>query len=129
MGISPKLLSPGERVIVSTRTHWKALIFPALVFIVTAAVTGFVIGLLPDGWTWLLIVVLTFSLAIVLVWTVRPFVMWLSASYTLTDRGRGLGVVVAALATWGRALVGPRSGPRHAACGHPIEIQHRASGL
>lgn len=46
------------------------------------------------------------------------------ASYTLTDRGRGLGVVVAALATWGRALVGPRSGPRHAACGHPIEIQH-----
>jgi DNA-binding HxlR family transcriptional regulator len=46
------------------------------------------------------------------------------ASYTLTDRGRGLGVVVAALATWGRPLVGPRSGPRHAACGHPIEIQH-----
>src|SRR5262244_4243003 len=45
------------------------------------------------------------------------------ASYTLTDRGRGLGVVVGALAVWGRPFVGPRSGPRHATCGHPIELQ------
>jgi len=46
------------------------------------------------------------------------------ASYTLTDRGRGLGLVVGALAIWGRPFVGPRSGPRHATCGHPIELQH-----
>jgi len=45
------------------------------------------------------------------------------ASYALTDRGRGLGLVVGALATWGRPFVGPRSGPRHAACGHPVELQ------
>lgn len=47
----------------------------------------------------------------------------LRATYALTDRGRGLGLVVAALATWGRRFVGPRSGPRHATCGHPIEVQ------
>jgi DNA-binding HxlR family transcriptional regulator len=45
------------------------------------------------------------------------------ASYALTDRGRGLGLVVGALAVWGRAFVGPRSGPRHTTCGHPIELQ------
>jgi DNA-binding HxlR family transcriptional regulator len=45
------------------------------------------------------------------------------ASYTLSDRGRGLGLVVGALAMWGRPFVGPRSGPRHATCGHPIELQ------
>ena len=45
------------------------------------------------------------------------------ASYTLTDRGRGLGLVVGALAVWGRPFVGPRSGPRHATCGHPIELR------
>jgi DNA-binding HxlR family transcriptional regulator len=45
------------------------------------------------------------------------------ASYVLTDRGRGLGLVVGALAMWGRQFVGPRSGPRHATCGHPIELQ------
>ena len=45
------------------------------------------------------------------------------ASYALTDRGRGLGLVVGALAMWGRPFVGPRSGPRHATCGHPIELR------
>ena len=45
------------------------------------------------------------------------------ASYRLTDRGRGLGLVVGALAIWGRPFVGSRSGPRHATCGHPIELQ------
>src|SRR5499425_1750856 len=45
------------------------------------------------------------------------------ASYALTERGRGLGLVVGALAMWGRPLVGPRSGPRHATCGHPIELR------
>ena len=45
------------------------------------------------------------------------------ASYALTARGRDLGLVVGALAIWGRPLVGPRSGPHHATCGHPIEFQ------
>ena len=46
------------------------------------------------------------------------------ASYALTARGRDLGLVVGALAIWGRPLVGPRSGPRHATCGHRTELQH-----
>jgi DNA-binding HxlR family transcriptional regulator len=46
------------------------------------------------------------------------------ASYALSDRGRELGVVVGALAMWGRPFVGSRSGPRHAECGQPVELHH-----
>ena len=46
------------------------------------------------------------------------------ATYTLTERGRGLGLIVGALATWGRPFVPRRGGPTHAECGPPLEIAH-----
>ena len=45
------------------------------------------------------------------------------ASYALTEGGRELGLVVGALAIWGRRFVGRRAGPKHATCGHPIELK------
>ncbi len=42
MAISRRLLSENERVVVSTRTHVKALLLPALWLIVLAAVAGYV---------------------------------------------------------------------------------------
>jgi uncharacterized membrane protein YdbT with pleckstrin-like domain len=88
MGISPKLLSPGEHVIASTRTHWKALIVPVLVLIVVCAAAGFLIAVLPDGsaHTILLLIVLVVAAAIVIWFTLRPFLVWLTASYTVTNR-------------------------------------------
>jgi len=88
MGISPKLLSPGEHVIASTRTHWKALVLPVLVLIVTCAAAGFLIAVLPSGsaHTILLILVLVVGAAIVVWFTVRPFLVWITASYTVTNR-------------------------------------------
>lgn len=88
MGISPKLLSPGEHVIASTRTHWKALVVPVLVLIVTCAAAGFLIVVLPSGsaHTILLAIVLIVA-AIIIVWfTIRPALVWLTASYTVTNR-------------------------------------------
>jgi DNA-binding HxlR family transcriptional regulator len=46
------------------------------------------------------------------------------AMYALTERGRGLGLIVGALATWGRPFVPRRGGPMHAACGHRLELAH-----
>lgn len=88
MGISDKLLSPGEHVITSTRTHWKALVVPVLVLIVTCALAGFLIAVLPSGSTHtvLLIVVLVVAAAILVWFTIRPFLVWLTASYTVTNR-------------------------------------------
>lgn len=44
------------------------------------------------------------------------------AQYTLTDRGRDLGWVVGALATWGTRHVFPRARLVHAECGHEVKL-------
>lgn len=87
MGISAKLLSPGEIVVASTRTHWKALILPVLVLIVTCAAAGFVVAVLPSSAHTLLLILVLALAALVIVWfSVRPFLVWLTASYTVTNR-------------------------------------------
>ncbi len=88
MTISAKLLSPGEHVIISTRTHWKALVLPVLALLVTCAVAGFLLAVLPSGsWHTILVLLILVVAAAVVVWfTVRPFLVWLTASYTVTNR-------------------------------------------
>ena len=46
--ISRRLLNDDENVVVSTRTHVKALLLPAVVLIVVAAAAGYLAGL-PTG--------------------------------------------------------------------------------
>ena len=88
MGISDRLLSPGEEVLVSTRTHWKALVAPVAVLLATCLVTGFLLAVLPSGTahTVLVLVVLVVAAVIVVWFTLRPFLVWLTASYTVTNR-------------------------------------------
>ncbi len=88
MGISPKLLGEGEHVVLSTRTHWKALVLPALVLIVACGLAGFLVAILPDGSAHTILMWLIIAIAVlVIVWfSVRPFLVWLTASYTITNR-------------------------------------------
>lgn len=86
MGISPRLLGDGEYVVASTRTHVKALLRPILVFILICGVTGFVIPWVPSDLVVLAWVVLLVGAAAVAYWVVWPFLNWLSASYTVTNR-------------------------------------------
>ncbi len=88
MGISPKLLGEGEHVIVATREHWKAIILPVLILIATCAATGFVLAVIPDGSGETVLRWLVIGLAVViLVWFVlKPLALWLSSSYTVTNR-------------------------------------------
>lgn len=44
------------------------------------------------------------------------------AEYALTDKGRELGVVVGALATWGSRHVHRQTALVHAECGRPVEM-------
>ena len=84
MAFPSKLLNPGERVIVSTRSHPKALIGPVLVLVLlVAAVVG--LGTLTDS---------TVAggaagvvAAVAAIWfVVRPVVRWLTTTYTFTNR-------------------------------------------
>jgi uncharacterized membrane protein YdbT with pleckstrin-like domain len=88
MAISPKLLGEGEYVIIATRTHWKALVLPVVWLLLVCGLTGFVLAILPSGdthdplmWTVIVIAVLLIG------WlTLKPFILWISAEYTVTNR-------------------------------------------
>jgi membrane protein YdbS with pleckstrin-like domain len=87
VAISPRLLNEGEHIVLSTRTHVKALILPVVVLIVVAAFAGYLTSL-PSGdqasvWRWIIWVVT----ALILVWfVVVPFLNWLLTTYTFTNR-------------------------------------------
>jgi uncharacterized membrane protein YdbT with pleckstrin-like domain len=79
-----KLLNDGEHVVISTRTHPKALIGPALILLVVMAALLFLSSLTDS--TLLGVVAGAVGAGIVLWWVVRPFVEWLTTTYTFTNR-------------------------------------------
>lgn len=84
MAISQKLLNDGEQVIISTRTHVKALFGPLFVLVLLLAV-GVVVQVYAGAG--LLALVVWIVLAVAALWFVaRPALEWLTASYTITDR-------------------------------------------
>ncbi|GAB2754275.1 PH domain-containing protein [Nocardioides pakistanensis] len=89
MAISRKLLNDDESVVVSTRTHVKALIVPAVVLIVLAGGAGFASTFAPaEGAARLVVLGLIWGVAalLALLWVVRPFLAWLTTTYTVTDQ-------------------------------------------
>ena len=87
MVISSRLLDDGERVLVGTRTHVKALLVPALLLVVVAGLAGF-LSTLPSGGragTWRLAIWVV-ALVVVLRTSVLPFLRWLGTTYVFTDR-------------------------------------------
>ena len=85
MVISQKLLNPGEKIVVSTRTHPKALILPILTLVVLLLAGVLFQVFVTDNGTALLVV---WAIVVILVlWRVLwPFLDWLTSSYTITDR-------------------------------------------
>jgi len=79
-----KLLNEGEHVVVSTRTHPKALIGPVLVLVVVAAAV-IVASRLSDS-TLVGAVVGAIAAGVVVWWVVRPVISWLTTTYTFTNR-------------------------------------------
>jgi uncharacterized membrane protein YdbT with pleckstrin-like domain len=87
--ISRRLLNEGERVVVSTRTHVKALLVPALWLILVAAVAGYVssfTGAAGRAQPLLVAVIWLVALVAVIWLVVRPFLTWMTTEYTVTDR-------------------------------------------
>lgn len=91
MPFPAKLLNEGERVVVSTRTHPKALFAPVLV-LVLGIVLLVLIGMWANGLSndTLATTIGWFSGAIAMLVLARyvlyPFVVWLTTSYTFTNR-------------------------------------------
>ena len=90
MSFPSKLLNEGEHVVISTRTHVKALLGALVVLLLTAFATAFAATLVQrlDGAARTILQGLVAAVAVaILVWFVlRRFLSWYSTTYTFTNR-------------------------------------------
>ena len=88
MAISKKLLNPGERLIISTRQHPKALFLPILALIVFLAIAVVVQAKLDDTGFQRVLTLIVWVLALIgILWfSLRPFLVWLTTVHAFTDR-------------------------------------------
>ena len=88
MTVPSKLLIEGEKVVLSVRTHVKALLLPALLLIVVAAVAGYLTALVNDRDVpdWVIIAIWVVAAVVILIWVVVPFLRWITTAYTITSR-------------------------------------------
>jgi membrane protein YdbS with pleckstrin-like domain len=88
MAISAKLLGEDEYVVVSTRTHWKALIGPVFLLLVVAGLGGFLAAIVPSGslQTPARIAILAVGVVVLAMFALKPFLDWFFSTYTITNR-------------------------------------------
>lgn len=88
MGLPAKLMTPGEREVMSVRTHWKSLVVPGVLLLAVVAFASFCAALLPDGQYRRegRIAVGAAGAVLVLRLSVWPFLRWVATTYTLTNR-------------------------------------------
>jgi uncharacterized membrane protein YdbT with pleckstrin-like domain len=87
VALPAKLLGSDEQVVIHTRTHVKAMILPALAFVLIAAAVGAGAAVIPREARpigQIAIAVLGVVLAIWLV--LLPFLRWRTTTYTITNR-------------------------------------------
>jgi uncharacterized membrane protein YdbT with pleckstrin-like domain len=87
-GIPKRLLADDEEVVMALRPHWKEMVGPVLVLLVTSPVATYLATIVPEGSAqkWLRLAVLVVAVLIVLRFVVWPFMKWLTTSYIVTDR-------------------------------------------
>ncbi len=88
MGYPTRLLAEGEQIRFQMRPHWRSMVIPSLVLLVTVAAAAFLVSLLDgegvQGWVrW---AVLALAVVVLVGWFVRPLLRWLTTQYVFTDR-------------------------------------------
>lgn len=92
MGYPQKLLSDGESIVYEMRPHWRSLVFPALVLLLTVAIGSYLFAR-SGSWfesgsgsqttaRWVIVLA---ALFVLVVWVIRPLVYWYSTLYVFTD--------------------------------------------
>ena len=87
-GIPKRLLADDEDVVMALRPHWKEMVGPVLVLLVTSPVATYLATIVPKGSAqkWLRLAVLVVAVLVVLRFVIWPFLKWLTTSYIVTDR-------------------------------------------
>jgi len=83
MGYPTKLLADDESIVYELKPHWRALVVPVIVLLLTLGFGIFGIAKFENsGIRWTILVIM---LLILIVWVVRPFLYWLTTQYVITD--------------------------------------------
>ena len=88
MAYPTKLLAQGETIQFEMRPHWRSMVFPSFVLLVTVGLAGFGLAKVPDGSagtfsTW---AILGVAVIVLVGWFVRPLMAWLTTEYVFTNR-------------------------------------------
>jgi uncharacterized membrane protein YdbT with pleckstrin-like domain len=92
VGYPDNVLADDEQVVLHRHPHWKRLILPALVLIITSALASFVAAVVSaTDWqstakTVLYVVILAIWLVIIGWLTLWPFFNWWTTHFVITDR-------------------------------------------
>lgn len=88
MALSRKLMTEGEREVMTVRTHVKVLFLPVLALLVVCGLAGFLLAVSRDSGQAgpLRIVILVVAAVLIVWWTLVPFLRWLALTYTITNR-------------------------------------------
>lgn len=84
MSYAEKLLSDDESVVLDLRQHWKALVAPLLVLVVTLVAVGVLFGLVDDAVP--RYVVLGVAAVVLGVFALAPFLRWYFTHFVISDR-------------------------------------------
>jgi uncharacterized membrane protein YdbT with pleckstrin-like domain len=81
-------LLEGEGMVFELREHWFTLIWPAVLLVATTGIGAFLAGTVPDSGarTTLRLIITATAAAIILRWSVWPFLSWYGNSWVLTTR-------------------------------------------
>lgn len=90
MTLPRKLMIDGEQTVLTTRTHVKALLVPVIILFAVAGAGAF-LAARTSGYLWggrpvLMWLIVVFSLSLLLVGSVIPFLRWYLWTYTLTNK-------------------------------------------
>jgi len=83
MAYPKKLLADDEKIIYELRPHWRALISPVIVFLLTVGFGTYLLAKFDNSGVRSMVGIA--MLVVLVVWVLRPFVYWYSTQYVFTD--------------------------------------------
>src|SRR5450631_334895 len=85
MGFSKSLLSDDEYVVLSVRAHGKAMILPGVVLVLVVGGVIAVLMMKPNN-AGVALAAAVVAVPILILWSLIPFLAWISSTYTVTNR-------------------------------------------
>jgi uncharacterized membrane protein YdbT with pleckstrin-like domain len=88
MAFPDNILDEGEEVVLDLRPHWRRVVFPVVLIPIVVGVASYLWFVLPDGSSRgpLRIAVVVVAVAVLLWWSLRPWLKWLTTRYVMTTR-------------------------------------------